>query len=99
LNPSWLKSRAIENNVEIKIYVQPGARHFALVGEHDGYLKIKISAPPVDGLANEQLRDWIASKLGVSTSSVTLIRGPFSRKKVFVITGVTVFEVSQKLHV
>jgi uncharacterized protein (TIGR00251 family) len=65
----------------LDIHVQPGARISAVVGEHGGRLKIKISAPPADNAANEALMEFIAKAAAVPRSRVKLIRGQSSRLK------------------
>ena len=75
--------------VLIAVYAQPGARHCSLVGLHGDALKIKISAPPVDGKANEELTLFLAELLEVSKRSVTLVKGDKSRAKVFRAEGLS----------
>lgn len=53
-------------------------------------LKIRISAPAVDGKANGALRDFIARSLGLSKSEVVLEKGAQSRIKMFTIPDGTV---------
>lgn len=61
--------------------VSPNAKKTELQGWHDGALRIRLAAPPVDGAANEALRRWLASELGVPQARVTLLRGASSRRK------------------
>ncbi len=49
---------------------------------------MRVSAPPVDGRANEALCALIADRAGVSRSSVTILRGAASRDKVLRIEGI-----------
>ncbi len=51
-------------------------------------LKVKLTAPPVDGAANEQLIEIIAEEFGVKKSAVRIIRGQSSKTKVVEITGI-----------
>lgn len=44
-------------------------------------LKIRLHAPPVDGKANEALIKWLAGQLGISKTSIELIRGKTSKRK------------------
>jgi uncharacterized protein len=62
-------------------WLQPRGGRDAVIGLHDGALKIRIGAPPVDGAANEALIRFIAAEFGVSQSSVVLERGQTSRRK------------------
>lgn len=62
-------------------HLQPGARSIGFAGQHGDHLKIRISAPPVDGKANDMLLDFIAKAFGVSKRQVSLLSGQQSRQK------------------
>ena len=53
-----------------------------MVGERGGAIVIRVTAPPVDGRANEALCRLIAKAAGVAPSSVQIVRGHSSRDKV-----------------
>lgn len=82
---------------QLSCYVQPKASRCAVIGIHDGMLKIALTAPPVDGEANKMLIKFIASQMGVSKSLCTLVQGDTSRRKVVRIAGVTAQDVKQRL--
>ena len=84
---SWLK--AIDGGVELLVLVQPRASRTKVVGEHDGRLKIALSAPPVDGEANAALIEFLSDALDVKKASVALIEGDTSRRKRLRVAGVT----------
>ncbi len=84
---SWLK--AIDGGVELLVLVQPRASRTKVVGEHDGRLKIALSAPPVDGEANAALIEFVSDALDVKKASVALIEGDTSRRKRLRVVGVT----------
>lgn len=75
--------------ITIMVQVQPRSSGDGIAGLHEGRLKIRISAPPVDGKANERLTEVIAKAFGVSKSSVEIIKGHTSRLKTVRITGIT----------
>lgn len=75
----WLKPH--KNGSLLRLYVQPGASKSEIVGTHDGRLKVKISAPPVDGAANEAVIKFLAEYFKVGKSKVHLVRGESSRQK------------------
>jgi len=75
--------------ITITVQVQPRSSGDGIAGLHEGRLKIRISAPPVDGKANERLTEVIAKALGVSKSSVEIIKGHTSRLKTVRISGIT----------
>ncbi|MBE2250272.1 MAG: DUF167 domain-containing protein [Myxococcus sp.] len=68
--------------------VQPRASRTKVVGEHDGRLKIALSAPPVDGEANAALIDFLAGALRVKKAQVALVEGDTSRRKRVRVDGV-----------
>ena len=74
--------------ITITVQVQPKSSRDEIVGIHEGRLKIRISAPPVDGKANERLTEVIAKAFGVSKSGVEIIRGHHSRVKTIKISGI-----------
>lgn len=71
----------------LEIYVQPRASKTEVVGLHGTALKIRLAAPPVDGAANQALVEYIADRLNVSKSSVRLVGGATSRRKVIEVAG------------
>jgi uncharacterized protein (TIGR00251 family) len=83
---SWLK--AIDGGVELLILVQPRASRTKVIGEHDGRLKIALSALPVDGEANAALIDFVSDALGVKKAAVELIEGDASRRKRLRVAGI-----------
>jgi len=77
-----------ETSVEIQVHIQPRSSRDEIAGLHDGRLKIKISAPPVDGKANERLILFIAKSLGVPKTGVEIIKGRTSRLKTLRVSGI-----------
>jgi uncharacterized protein (TIGR00251 family) len=70
-----------DGSVLVDIHVMPNASSTQMQGLHDGALKVRLHAPPVDGKANEALRVWLAQTLGIPKSSVNLERGAAARRK------------------
>ncbi len=79
------------------VHAQPGAKRDAIVGEYDGKLKVALTAPPVDGKANEKLTKFLASELGVAKSALTLIAGDTNRSKRLLVRGMSAADVAAKL--
>lgn len=77
-----------ETPLTITVQVQPRSSSDEIIGVHEGRLKIRISAPPVDGKANERLTEVIAKAFGVSKSSVEIVKGHHSRVKTINISGI-----------
>lgn len=58
------------------------------MGEREGSILIRVSAPPVDGKANEALCRLVAKKAGIAPSRVTIARGHTARDKVLRVEGI-----------
>lgn len=93
--PTWLRECA--DGVEVSIYVQPGAKKTELAGDHDGALKLRISAPPVDGKANAAVIAFLADRCGVSKGKVLLLSGDTARRKRLHVIGITAASVVKQL--
>jgi uncharacterized protein (TIGR00251 family) len=72
----------------LTVRLQPRARRDEVVGERDGVIVIRVTAPPVDGKANAALCRLIAKKAGVAPSRVEIVRGHGAREKVIRVEGV-----------
>ena len=66
----------------LTLHIQPGAKKTEVCGLHGDALKIRLAAPPVDGKANAALLAFVADRLGLSKSAVSLKSGQTSRRKV-----------------
>lgn len=72
----------------ISVRVQPRARRDEIVAVRDGALVVRLTAPPLDGRANQALCRLLAELLGVRPSAVTVFRGERSRDKLIRIEGI-----------
>jgi uncharacterized protein (TIGR00251 family) len=72
----------------VPLRVQPSAHHDEVVGPRDGVLVVRVTAPAVDGRANESMRRLLAKRVGVPKSAITILRGDRSRDKIVEIDGV-----------
>jgi len=63
------------------VAVTPNAPRTDACGLHDGCLRVRLHAPPVDGKANDALVAWLAGELGLPRRGVQLLRGDTSRRK------------------
>jgi uncharacterized protein (TIGR00251 family) len=75
------------NGVVVNVHVQPRAGATQLTGRHGRALKVRVTAPPVDGRATDAARRALADALGVAPAAVSLLSGDHSRAKRFVVTG------------
>ena len=66
---------------QLALAVSPNARRTGADGLHDGALRVRLAAPPVDGKANDQLLAWLAAELGCPRRAVRLLRGDSARRK------------------
>jgi uncharacterized protein len=73
---------------DLAVRLQPRARRDEIVGERNGVLVVRVTAPPLDGRANAALRRLIAKAVGVAPSRVEIVRGHGSRDKVVRVTDV-----------
>jgi len=83
----------------LELWVQPRASRDEVAGLQDGALKLRLTAPPVDGEANDALVRFLAKKLGVPRSNLVIVRGQTGRRKAVRITGLTAEEVWRRLGV
>ena len=67
--------------VIVDIHVMPNAARTQATGLHDGALRVRLHAPPVDGKANLALQAWLAGELGIPRAGIELIRGQTARRK------------------
>ena len=87
-----------EAAVTLSIRIQPRASKNEIVAREGGALKIRITAPPVDGAANEALIRFLADTLSVPKSQVEIVSGHTSRDKVVRIHGVNEADASRLLN-
>ncbi|MEP7155642.1 MAG: DUF167 domain-containing protein [Betaproteobacteria bacterium] len=69
------------------MYAQPGARTTEIQGLHDGALKIRVAAPPLDGRANDEIARFLGTTLNVPARDICLVSGAKSRSKRYSISG------------
>lgn len=80
------------------VKVHPRARRNAVAGAVGEALKLALTAPPVEGKANEACISYLAEVLGVSRSSVTILSGETGRRKIIRIAGLSADEVRRRLN-
>lgn len=86
------------DGVRLSIRVQPRASRTEVAGLHGDTLRVRLSAPPVDGAANEALLKFLAEKLSVRRSAVQLISGATSRSKLVSVAGIDLEQASLRLR-
>ncbi len=73
--------------MNVDVHATPGAKRTMVGGEHDGALRVSVTAPADKGRANAAIIKALAKALGLRTSQIELVRGATSRRKVFAIEG------------
>jgi uncharacterized protein (TIGR00251 family) len=81
----------------LRVRVQPRASRHAIVGWAADVLRVAVTAPPVDGAANDALRRLLAAALGVAPSAINIVRGERGRDKIVRIVGITDVDVRARL--
>ena len=94
---SQLKITEAAGGVTFTVRVVPRARKNEIVGIHGDALRIRLTAPPVEGRANEALIAFLAKRLGVRKSQVEIVVGATSRRKMIRIIGLSGQEVEEGL--
>ncbi|MBN1662895.1 MAG: YggU family protein [Deltaproteobacteria bacterium] len=78
-----------KDGVVFHVRVLPRSSRCEVAGIRDDALKLKITAPPVEGQANEECIRFLADRLGVSKSRVHITGGHKSKKKTICVAGIT----------
>lgn len=81
----------------IRVRLQPRASRDEVVGWREGVLVLRLTAPPVEGAANEACRRFVARLLGVPPRDVELVAGHKSRDKRFQVSGLTEADAKDKI--
>jgi uncharacterized protein len=80
------------------VKVHPRAKKNAITGEVGDALKLSLTAPPIDGRANEACVEFFANLLKVPRSSVTIASGESGRRKVVRVAGIAAEAVRKLLE-
>jgi len=86
-----------DEGVEISLYIQPKASKTELIGEHNGLLKIKIKAPPVEGQANTEVIEFLSEILQIPKRQIEFLKGDKSREKKVLVRGLNCLQVQAAL--
>ncbi|MDX1411465.1 MAG: DUF167 family protein [Nitrospirales bacterium] len=78
-----------DQGIVLNVYIQPRASRTEYVGVHGNALKFRISAPPIEGLANEALCGYLAKELRISKGAVVIFSGHQARQKRVLLKGVS----------
>lgn len=81
MSEPWREER--NGSIFVRVKAVPGARQTVVVGTLGDRLKIRVSAPPEGGKANDAIRSVLAKYLGCTPRDLELISGASSAEKVF----------------
>jgi len=85
------------NGAQIAVRVQPRARANEIVGERDGVLLARVTAPPHEGRANQALRRMIARRARVGIGRVSIVQGAAGRQKLVRVEGLSPQQLREAL--
>lgn len=88
---------AQDDYVVLRLRVQPKAARNAFGPSRDDFIKVSLTAPPVDGKANAALCRFISETLGVPKRNVSLTAGERSREKTVRVEGLSIEDVRAKM--
>ena len=80
------------------VKVHPRAKKNAITGELGDALKLSLTAPPIEGRANEACVEFLAKLLKLPRSSVTIASGHSSRRKVIRVVGLSTEEIRRRIR-
>jgi uncharacterized protein (TIGR00251 family) len=100
LGPKQLETytgRMAAPSTRLRLRVSPGARSNAIVGRHGEGWKVRVTAAPEGGKANEAVLRLLAERLELPGKSLTLVSGPSSRDKIVELQGIDTMEAERRL--
>jgi uncharacterized protein (TIGR00251 family) len=94
---SVIPVRKLDSGTTFAVILHPRAKKNAITGQVGDALKVSLTAPPIDGRANQACLDFFANLLKVPRSSVTIASGKSGRNKVIRVAGLSVEQVGTRL--
>jgi uncharacterized protein (TIGR00251 family) len=92
-----LDLRDTPSGLTLRVRVQPRASREGLLGEREGALLVRLTAPPLEGRANQALARLLGKALGVAPSAVRVVRGETGRDKLVAVAGVSAAAARDRL--
>jgi uncharacterized protein (TIGR00251 family) len=87
-----------EPTTRLRLRVSPGAGRAGIMGRHGDAWKVRVTAPPEDGRANEAVLRLLADTLSLPRAAVELVSGHGARDKTVRLTGVGPAQIERRLH-
>jgi len=85
--------------ISFAVKIHPRAKKNAITGEIGDAVKLALTAPPVEGRANQACIEFFANLLELPRSSVTIASGQTSRRKVIRVAGLSADELRRRLGI
>ena len=85
-------------SARIRVKVTPRSSRNQVAGREGETYRIRVTSPPVEGLANQALIDFLSKRLKVGKGSIQILSGKSSRLKQILISGLSRDEVSARLE-
>jgi len=82
------RAKGTRDQTTLSVRIQPRASKNGIVYMEDGGIRVRLTAPPVDGAANEALVKYFADLFSVARSQVEIVSGHTSRSKIVRIEGI-----------
>jgi uncharacterized protein len=95
---NMVRLRDSKRGLTFDIQVIPHASRAEIAGVQEGALKVKVTAPPVEGAANEACIKLLARELGLKKSQMEISSGVKSRKKTVMIKDISKAELETKIN-
>ena len=92
-----LSVKYCKDGIQFPAIIQPRSSKNIICGLQGDSLKIRLTAPPVDGAANRMCVKLLAKILSISLSKITITKGQKGRNKIFLIKGITESEFFKKI--
>lgn len=88
-----------ETAITLKIHLHPRASRNGIDGVHGDALKVRVTAPPLEGRANKAVQKFLAEHLGIPPARIAIIAGQRSREKLVRVSGLSRAEVERALGI
>jgi uncharacterized protein (TIGR00251 family) len=98
LTPPTLDVKPADGGATFRVRVAPRASRNAVTGERAGALVVRLTAPPVEGAANQALRKFLGKALGAAPSALSVVHGETSRDKTLRVAGIAAPELAARLQ-
>ena len=87
MRPRVVEFKQSDGAITFAVRVVPRASKTEAAGEHDGALRVRVAAPPVEGAANDALIKFLSKEFGVPARDVEIKSGHASKTKVVRVSG------------